>query len=160
MDILYREIAEQASEINKSMASLPKAPSKAQKKALQMKTDTETAMKEKIEKKAMGEFATGVAVIQKMGTSWKCSCGSSNSGNFCLSCGNQNSEKANIVSAGAKRIYPAKKIINSEQTQILHENMLKELPPQTVQLSDNSWQCQCGKINKNNFCAGCGNQRQ
>ena len=71
--------------------------------------------------------------------SWKCSCGATNSGNFCQNCGAKKpSDNSWSCSCGAT---------NSGN---FCQNCGAKRP------SDNSWTCSCGATNTGKFCQNCG----
>ncbi len=76
--------------------------------------------------------------------SWVCSCGASNTGNFCIQC-------------GAKKPAPAGSWICScgtANTGNFCTNCGTKKPA-----DDGSWTCSCGTANRGNFCTNCGNKR-
>ena len=74
---------------------------------------------------------------------WKCSCGTENTGKFCANCGNPKpAPKASWkCSCGA------------ENTGKFCANCGNPKP------EDNGWTCECGSVNKGKFCANCGKKK-
>lgn len=75
--------------------------------------------------------------------SWTCSCGNSNTGNFCANCGGKKPAPANewTCACGAKN------------TGKFCSNCGSAAP------ASNEWTCACGAKNTGNFCAACGAKR-
>lgn len=91
---------------------------------------------------AMGAAQQQAAAQQKAG-SWKCGCGTDNTGNFCNNCGkpkpaDQNSWKCEC---------------GAENTGKFCSQCGKPKP------AADGWVCSCGSVNKGRFCAECGKRK-
>ncbi len=81
---------------------------------------------------------------QTSANSWNCSCGNTNTGNFCTNCGSKkpSPEEGWKCSCGA------------QNTGNFCTNCGAKKPAPT-----GSWKCSCGAENIGNFCTNCGNKR-
>lgn len=88
---------------------------------------------------AQSLFAMGQQQQQANADSWRCSCGTANTGKFCANCGKAKSADNNwTCSCGAAN------------TGKFCANCGKAKP------ADNNWTCSCGAANTGRFCANCG----
>ncbi|MDE6724111.1 MAG: SPFH domain-containing protein, partial [Ruminiclostridium sp.] len=87
------------------------------------------------------------AQAQAQANSWKCSCGTMNTGAFCSSCGNKKPEPW-TCSCGAQNT--GKFCANCGAS--------KEGTPTTPK-APTEWTCSCGKTNTGKFCAECGSPK-
>lgn len=81
---------------------------------------------------------------QAAANSWQCSCGQSNTGNFCTNC-------------GSKKPVPAgewKCSCGQTNTGNFCTNCGSKRPE-----ASSDWTCSCGTVNKGNFCTNCGGKR-
>lgn len=104
----------------------------------------------------MGNMTGGAAALFRQGMaqqqynqsqapaedSWKCSCSTTVTGNFCPNCGNK---KPAPVSSW-------KCSCGNEATGNFCSNCGSKKP-------DSEWTCSCSTVNKGNFCSNCGNKR-
>ena len=99
---------------------------------------------------AMGQQQTQQQAPAPAENGWKCSCGATNTGNFCMQC-------------GAKK--PAPKPAEDSWTcaKCGHVNTGKfcmECGEKKPEAKADGWVCpQCGKVNKGKFCAECGTKK-
>ncbi len=76
---------------------------------------------------------------------WKCSCGTLNSGKFCMNCGAKKpeAESANQWKCSCGTLNTGKFCVNCG----------------SPKPADDSWKCSCGTVNKGKFCMNCGAQK-
>lgn len=89
-----------------------------------------------------GKFCANCGKAKPDNNSWTCSCGATNTGKFCANCGKAKPDDSSwTCSCGATN------------TGKFCANCGKAKP------DNGSWTCSCGAVNTGRFCANCGNQK-
>lgn len=81
---------------------------------------------------------------QSNANSWRCSCGTSNTGKFCQNCGKAKPQPADSWTCQCGTV----------NTGNFCQNCGNRKPQQS-----GNWTCQCGTVNTGNFCQSCGNRK-
>lgn len=81
---------------------------------------------------------------QMQANTWKCSCGATNTGNFCMNCGSPKPQPQGQWTCSCGTVNSGKFCINCGKPK-----------PQP----EGQWTCSCGSVNTGNFCMNCGKKR-